>query len=321
MATRPAMQRDRDRSRRRRRTVVGALAIASLLLVGSPARMSALLTAHRSAASPASPASLSATAGVDAGVYSDVGASREPTAERQDNVTGSVTERTGAEARPGADVTQGRWGATPTRPQAPGFLVEELRAGWRVEAGNEEAAALAVIAAHAWAEARRAASGASQGAGSARATGAAGATGAIVAIEAVERPGSHHAVVTALVAPDGPQGDVHRIAVPVQFGESGPSLAGPPWQLPPPDTDRLLAGSAGLTGTPVGDPELIASARRALDAVGLPGDRLVALEATDGWPFIARLDGDAVAHPWLRWHLDRFVVAGLPLTRAGSTRP
>jgi len=216
----------------------------------------------------------------------------------------------------GEDVTQGRWGTTPARPSAPGILVEELRGGWRVESGNEEAAALAVIAAHAWADGLLRPTGTSQ---RTEDTGATGATGAIVAIEAVERPGAHHAVVTALVAPNGTLGALHRIAIPLVFGQDGPTLAGTPWQLPAPAGESTLSSLRPLEGTPVGDAGLIASARRALEAVGLPGERLVGLEATDGWPFIARLDGDAEGHPWLRWHLDRFVVTGLPLDRTGRT--
>jgi hypothetical protein len=83
--------------------------------------------------------------------------------------------------------------------------------------------------------------------------------------------------------------------------------------------DPSLILSNTVVGTAVADPELIASARRALDAVGLPGDRLVALEATDGWPFIARLaPATGIGDPWLRWHLDRFVVTGLPLHRGAE---
>ncbi len=215
-------------------------------------------------------------------------------------------------AAPADDVTQGRWGTTPARPSTPGILIEEVRGGWRVESGNEEAAAIAVIAAHVWADALRRPSGATPG------TDGTGGARAIVAIEAVERPGAHHAVVTALVAPDGPEGALRRIAIPVLFGQNGPALAGTPWPLPAPTASSPVDSHRGLVGTPVGDEELIASARRALEAVGLPGDRLVALEATDGWPFIARLDDDAESHPWLRWHLDRFVVTGLPLEHVGS---
>jgi len=39
----------------------------------------------------------------------------------------------------------GRWGAAPERPTSGGLRVEELRGGWRVQAGAEEAAALGVV--------------------------------------------------------------------------------------------------------------------------------------------------------------------------------
>jgi len=198
-----------------------------------------------------------------------------------------------------SDVPEGRWGAPPARPATTALLLEELRGGWRVEPGVEEAAALAVLAAHAWADAHEVRAGAEP----------TGRTGAIVTVEAVERPGAHHAVVTLLVVrEDGP----HRIAVPVLMGAGGPRLAGGPWSLPAPHTGRV-----DLRGTPTGDADLLAAARRALEEVGIPGERLAALEVTEGWPFIARLDDDSVGHPWLRWHLDRFVVAGLPLNAGG----
>jgi hypothetical protein len=208
------------------------------------------------------------------------------------------------------DAMTGRWGGTPDRTGGLELLLEEFRGGWRIEGGNEEAAALAVIAAHAWADVRRRPSRTTPGSADGP------AMGAIVTVEAVERPGAHHAVVTALVAPEGAAGTLHRIGIPLVMGPGGPSLAGEPWSLPAPGI-----APAAVTGTPVEDAELIASARRALDAVGLPGDRLVALEATDGWPFIARLEDGEAAHPWLRWHLDRFVIAGLPLARSEGTRP
>jgi hypothetical protein len=207
-------------------------------------------------------------------------------------------------------MTAGRWGDSPDRTGGLELLLEEFRGGWRVEGGNEEAAALAVIAAHAWADVRRRPSRTTPGSADGP------AMGAIVTVEAVERPGAHHAVVTALVAPEGAAGTLHRIGIPLVMSPGGPRLAGDPWSLPAP-----AITSTTVIGTPVEDVELIASARRALDAVGLPGDRLVALEATDGWPFIARLEDGETAHPWLRWHLDRFVIAGLPLARTEGTRP
>jgi hypothetical protein len=193
--------------------------------------------------------------------------------------------------------SDGRWGASPIRPGDGGLLLEEIRGGWRVEAGGEEATALAVIAAHDWVDARTATRDGSSGE-------------AVVVVEAVERPGSLHAVVTLIVSMTD---ELHRLAFPITFGVDGPMLAGAPWPLPAP-----IAVLLPLAGVPIDDPELFAAAQRALDAVGIDGERLVAVEATDGWPFIARLDDDTVGHPWLRWHLDRFVVSGLPLHRSGE---
>lgn len=205
------------------------------------------------------------------------------------------------------DGADGRSGASQVRPGGLDILLEELRGGWRVEAGAEEAAALAVIAAHAWADARDASGSAS---GTSRRSGT--GQGVIVTVEAVERPAALHAVVTLLVVVGH---DLHRIAVPIAFGATGPALAGAPWSLPPP-----TALPSDLSGTAIDDPELIDAARRALEAVGIDGQDLVALEATSGWPFVARLADDTRGHPWLRWHLDRFVVSGLPLRTGGGSR-
>jgi hypothetical protein len=185
--------------------------------------------------------------------------------------------------------------APPAARPTTALVLEELRGGWRVESGVEESVALAVLAGHSWAATSRAMQATS------------GAV--IVTVEAVERPGAHHAVVTLLIAaPARGAHELHRIAVPVMLDADGPVLAGAPWVLPAPTMRTSV-----LQGSAIGDGELIAAARRALEGVGVPGERLVALEVTDGWPFIARLDDDADGHPWLRWHVDRFVVAGLPL--------
>jgi hypothetical protein len=201
----------------------------------------------------------------------------------------------------------GRWGAAPERPTSGGLRVEELRGGWRVQAGAEEAAALGVLAAHAWASGDP--GRIEQGTGSGgMGRGSMAGDAVAVTLEAVERPGLSHAVVTVLVAHAD---DVHRLAIPIVFRDSGPALAGEPWRLPSPSTAPVT-----LEGAATGDEVLIAAARDALERAGIPGARMVQLEVTDGWPFIARLDGEADGHPWLRWHLDRFVVAGLPLDRA-----
>ena len=180
-------------------------------------------------------------------------------------------------------------------------MLEELRGGWRLEGGVEEAAALAVVAAHAWAEADGSLGDASRA-----------AKGAIVVVEAVEQPGAHHAVITLLVSVDS---ELRRIAVPVHVGPDGAAIAGAPWSLPAP-TMRVEP----VEGTAIWDAELIGAARRALTAVGIDGDRLRALEVTDGWPFIARLEDATEGDPWLRWHVDRFVVTGLPLRAAKDGR-
>ena len=222
-----------------------------------------------------------------------------------------------ADSSAGDPGTQGRWGEPAPRPTGPALVVEELRGGWRVGSGVEEAAALAVVAAHGWAVARSAVAPSDGREGADRTMGADGVTatgartGTVVTVEAVERPGPLHAVVTLLTSHDGL---LARVAVPVLMGPAGPTLAGDPWPLPAPTTLP-----EALSGTPVGDEVLVAAARRALDAIGIDGARMTALEATEGWPFIARLEDDSDGHPWLRWHLDRFVVAGLPLDASGGS--
>jgi len=223
----------------------------------------------------------------------------------------------GDDEQEGDGGSPGRWGTPAPRPDTTSIMLEELRGGWRIQGGIEEAAALAVVAGHAWAESTarsgpqgaRRTSGVGDEGGASMDTAATGVTGTVVTVEAVERPGALHAVVTLLVAADGA---LHRLAVPVLLDADGPSLAGPAWTLPAPD-----AAPRTVIGMPIGDIVLLEAARSALETVGIDGERLVALEATDGWPFIARLDDDTTGHPWLRWHLDRFVVAGLPLDAAG----
>lgn len=267
-----------------------ALAVLTVLILRSPTDVLTLLAPTPS--TRAVPTDDATSPGPDAGDDADVGSVRARDA-------GAVAsgEEGDAIVRAPDDAAQGRFGTPATRPTT-ALVIEELRGGWRVESGVEEAAALAVIVGHTWAAtsgAVPAIPGAPQG--------------SIVTVEAVERPGAHHAVVTLLVAAAGGGApELHRIAVPVLLDAHGPTIAGAPWVLPAP-----TLRTSDLEGSAIGDAELIAAAHRALEGVGIPGERMVALEVTDGWPFIARLDDDAQGHPWLRWHVDRFVVAGLPL--------
>jgi hypothetical protein len=203
-----------------------------------------------------------------------------------------------------------------------GLQVQEVRGDWRIAAGSEEAAALAILAANAWARDLVATAPLGSQAGAARGP-------ATIALEAVERPGPSAAIVTVLIDLDGDLGaarraagtdlGVLRLAFPIDLSAGVAAIAGPPWRLADPGLQPKV-----LQTRPVTDARLIASARRALDSVGLDGEAMVGLDSTDGWAFIARLhDTDSrvmgrapTGDPWLRWHLDRFVVTGVPLQRA-----
>lgn len=270
--------------------LVGLLVAATVLVVRSPAGVLGVLLPG-SAAAP--------TQGAE-GAQGDGPQRDGPDGREVGGDEGLATTIDPAAPRSGrADVgaslpssTTGRWAEGDAG--TVDVLVEEIRGDWRVEAGAEEAAALAAVAAHAWARQRD----------------VTGPGAIVVGVEAVERPGTQHAVATVLVGVDD---EVHRLAFPLRFGDAGPVIAGDPWRLPAPD----LAPEP-IESTAIGDEVLLAAARRALDAVGIPGDRLSGLEVTDGWPFVARLDDETTGDPWLRWHVDRFVVAGLPLERAGE---
>ncbi len=193
-------------------------------------------------------------------------------------------------------------GAAATPGGSPDLHLVELRGAWRTAEDLGTASALALLA------------GAAQ-----LATVDPTGPPPRLAVEAVEQPGPSAAVVTLLVAPDTDAGSgtgagrTTRLAVPVTLGPDGVRLAGTPWTLPGPALTVVAP-----PGRPVTDADLLAAARDALDRAGLDGAVLTALEATDGWPFRTRL-GDGVEGPWLRWHLDRFVVTGLPLHEAAGT--
>lgn len=187
---------------------------------------------------------------------------------------------------------------TPERPAGPagpapivaaGPALDEQRATWRVTGGTEEAAALAVLVA--------------------RRTALTTTSDPFVVLEALERPSGDAVVVTVLV--DDGAGPVERLAVPVALGPEGARLAGTPWALPAPDPEVLEPDTSPIT-----DALLLDSARRALDDLGLPTTDL-RLARTTSWPVVAtaRDSTGTTSRVWLRWHLDRYVVAGLPLDR------
>lgn len=280
--------------RRRWPTLVGVLLLLlAASVVRSPAQVITRFTAERAGGSDTTSV-LSPSGGTERSVP-DV-------AREADEVVRAADERGG-----------------PRHAAQDGLLLREVRGGWRLEPGVEEAAALALLVGHGWSP--------SGGGGMGVVT-----QDRIVVLEAVEQPGAAAAVVTLLITSasrldgawsagartEGGDGRrtagaapvvVHRVAVPVLIGPQGATLGGEPWELPAP----LLHGPA-LTGAAIDDPVLLDAARRALDAVGIDGRSLVSLEASAAWPFIARTAQGP--HPWLRWHLDHFVVSGLPLQQA-----
>jgi len=192
----------------------------------------------------------------------------------------------------------------------------ELRGRWRVEAGPEEAVALAVVVGRAWLTgvepvldlgldpSTRGDSGYAEH----------------LVVEAVEHPASDALVVTlvaVMLDTDGGSPAVRRLAVPIAMTPEGARLAGTPWDLPPPVLDRITL--ARETTTDEGD---LDAARAALLAAGLTEPDLVALHHTGGWPVIAEVatPGTDLTHEvWLRRHHDGFVVAGTTLAGARTT--
>jgi hypothetical protein len=277
------------RGLRRGPTIAGVLlVVVSLSVLRSPADVLTRLTSE----------------GTSEGRIGDEGV-RVPTPSGGTGTDGNRGPRPPGDApRPTPD------GGGSGRPVLDALLLREVRGGWRVEPGVEEAAALALIVGHGW-----------------QPDGVTGEDGMgeadprrVVVLEAVEQPGQGAAVITLLIAPRGVSAGapVHRVAFPILIDVDGASLGGAPWELPPPAHERRP-----LDGVPVADPELVASARRALDAVGHDGGSLRSLDATAGWPFIARTSTGAQL--WLRWHVDGLVVTGLPLQSAAvgaaGTRP
>jgi len=203
----------------------------------------------------------------------------------------SVSDGTDASAGAPDRTMPGRRSTEPTAPVTDPPALEEVRATWRVSGGTEEAAALGVVVAR-------------------RTVTRDGDRPAFAVLEAVERPAGDAVVVTVLVETD--DGTLERIAVPIALDPTGARLAGPPWRLPPPELTFLRPST-----TPIDDARLLESAREALERVGRTGTGLT-LGRTTSWPVVARFETErGIEELWLRWHLDRFVVAGLPLDRSG----
>jgi hypothetical protein len=219
---------------------------------------------------------------------------------------------------PGANAPAG-WREGPSGDADDDLLAfAELRGRWRVEAGPEEAAALAVVIARAWLtglDPQLAIDGIRT---------PPGGYAEHLVVESVEQPAREAAVVTLLAVlldgDDGLEAGVRRLAVPIAWERDGPRPAGPPWWLPGPALEPLVPERTAMEA-----PEDLLAALEALDAAGFDVE-LRSLWGTSGWPVIAEVagrtrDGHPVAGPlWLRRHLGGFVVAGTTLA-GPDTRP
>jgi hypothetical protein len=213
-------------------------------------------------------------------------------------------------------------------PPAPGTgqpLLVEHRGRWRLEPGAEEAAALAVVVARSWLtdhDPQLDVSGVERpdNAGALR-------YAEHLVVEAVEFTATDLAVVTVLaVVLDGDDEldtAVRRLAVPIAM-DADVRPAGTPWWLPGPTLTSLTPDTE-----PIEDAAELLGAAEALQTAGYQDvavDRLDALGPTAALVTVtARTpDGEAVdGTVWLRRHVDRFVVAGMPVHphRSGQRGP
>ena len=195
--------------------------------------------------------------------------------------------------------------------------VEELRGRWRVAAGAEEAAALAVVIARSWL------TGLGPRLEGVGAEPPEGLYAEHLVIEALEHPSADTAVVTLLAVVLEDDGDgggevgVRRLAVPILLPEEGPRPGGRPWELPGPGLEPPR-----IELQEVEDPALTAAAAAALDHAGLDGWEVLELASAVGLPTVATVtDGVEEQQVWLRPHLDGLVVAGTTLAGAGEQQP
>jgi hypothetical protein len=219
------------------------------------------------------------------------------------------------DAGPGArDVDPGTPDEPGSAPQGPpGWEIAALQGAWRATPGDGATAALATAIARAWLTGVRPVlriEGLEPPASTTYAEH--------LVVEAIERPAAGAAVVTVLAVlldtdDGGAIGDsrLARLAVPVVEDADGPHPGGAPWPLPGPGLSLRAPATVEVTDTAVRDRAL-----EALHLAGYEGAELLTLEVGDGWPWVARFqppDGTGPSMVWLRRHLERFVVTGLPL--------
>lgn len=199
--------------------------------------------------------------------------------------------------------------------ESAGLVVETWQGGWRELPGDGATVAVAAAVARAWLTGLEPVL---------EVAGVApdGDTGYAehLTVEAIERPGPGAAVVTfSAVVLDGSEpaaARLRRVAVPVDEREADPRPAGTPWEVEGLDltpASPQVADELGGQHWP--------AAEAALRAAGFVDAELRGLQRTTAWPVLASIrtqtaDGPRDQVVWLRRHLDRFVVAGLPLTQA-----
>jgi hypothetical protein len=215
------------------------------------------------------------------------------------------------------DAVAGPTAASPgDLPASEELLLVEQRGRWRVEAGAEEAAALAVVVARAWLtdhDPRLAITELTPP--------EVGRYAEHLVVEAVEATAPELTVVTLLaVLLDGRDElavSVRRLAVPIALDATGARPAGTPWWLPGPTLDLIEPSTR-----PIADADEVDAATAALAAAGYEDLTVDGLEELGGTAAVATVrartaDGERVDGPVvLRRHLDRWVVAGDVLARA-----
>lgn len=312
---------DGDAPRRARPLLLALASVPWLVVIALlvlPGRMGSEDRAPGAADSPSSaePDQGDARPGADAGIPGD--APPGGTEGDGEGVDGGTGEADGGTPGGGPNPTVGT-GTAGLPDEIVALQGREVRGGWRVAAGPEEAVALAVVAGRAWLTGVEPILelGFEPGPRSD------GGYAEHLVVEAVEQPAADAIVVTLVAVVldvGGGSPEVRRMAVPVAVTPDGPRLAGSPWDLPPPVLDQVTLPRETTT-----DPTDLEAARTALVSAGLTDLDLVALNRTEGWPVIAEVAtaGTDVTHEvWLRRHLEGFAVAGTTLAGASaSTEP